>query len=94
MLMVDDWYGRLGLEQVIGLLKSKGIEADALVRGMIAYKLAENFSVLQASEWLNRPEIGEHYELEEFNSKTLYRVVELVGRNRERIIYALQEAVL
>ena len=47
-----------------------------------------------AHEWLNRPEIGEHFELEEFNSKTLYRAVELVGRNRERIIYALQEAVL
>ena len=41
MLMVDDWYGRLGLEQVIGLLKSKGIGLDALVRGMIAYKLPE-----------------------------------------------------
>ena len=81
-LMVDDWYERLGLNDIIGQLKTKGIDADALVRGMLVDQLGDNFSILQASEWINRPEILEHYEIDPFNPKTLYRTVEMVGRNR------------
>ena len=94
VLMVDDLYERLGLNEVIGQLKSKGIALDALVRGLLAYKLGDNFSVLQASELLNRQEILEQYELRSFDEKTLYRAVELLGRNREKIIHALQDNVL
>jgi hypothetical protein len=36
VLMVDDWYDRLGLNDLIG-------------------QLGDNFSILQASEWFNRP---------------------------------------
>jgi transposase len=92
--MVDDLYERLGLSEVIGPLKTKGIPLDALVRGLLAYKLSDNFSVLQASEWLNQPEMLEQYELRSFDEKTLYRAVELLGHNRERIIPKLQDAVL
>ena len=81
--MVDDSYERLGLSGVIGPLKTKGIQRDALVRGLLAYKLGDNFSVLQASEWLNQPEMLEQYEIEAFDEKTLYRAVEKLGRNRE-----------
>ena len=94
LLMVDDWYERLQLNETIGQLKTKGIDADALVRGMLADQLGDNFSILQASEWMNRPEILEHYEIGSFNAKTLYRAVELLGQNRERIIHALQDRVL
>jgi len=93
-LMVDDWYERLGLNEIIGRHKSKGIALDALVRGMLVDQLGDNFSVLQASEWLNRQEIREHYEIKAFNAKTLYRAVELLGRNRERIIREIQDNVL
>ena len=92
--MVDDWYERLNLNDIIGRLKTKGIGADALVRGMLVDQLGDNFSILQASEWINRPEILEHYGIESFNPKTLYRAVELIGQNRERIVYALQDRVL
>ncbi|HQM66152.1 MAG TPA: hypothetical protein PLY24_00005, partial [Methanomassiliicoccales archaeon] len=36
-LMVDDWYERLGLNEIIGRHKSKGIALDALytVHGLI-----------------------------------------------------------
>ncbi len=67
--MVDDLYERLCLPAVIGRHKDKGISLDALVRGMLAYKMGENFSVLQAGEWLNRQEVREHYELPSFNVK-------------------------
>jgi len=94
MLMVDDLYERLDMPAVIGRHKDRGISLDALVRGMLAYKLGDNFSVLRAGEWLNRPEVREHYELREFNVKTLYRAVETLGRNRERIVRELQDRVL
>jgi transposase len=93
-LMVDDLYERLKLNEIIGQLKTKGIDADALVRGMLVDQLGDNFSILQASEWLNRPEILEHYEIDSFVPKTLYRTVELIGQNREKIIYSLQDRVL
>ena len=93
-LMVDDWYERLNLNEIIGQLKTKGIGADALVRGMLADQLGDNFSILQASKWLNRPEILEHYEIDSFVPKTLYRTVEMIGQNREKIIYSLQCSVL
>lgn len=47
--MVDDRYERLGLNEVIGRLKSKGITHDAHERGLLAKKPGDNFSVLQAS---------------------------------------------
>jgi len=93
-LMVDDWYERLGLSETIGRHKSKGIALDALVRGMLVDQLGDNISVLQASAWLNRKEVRDHYGIRAFNSKTLYRAVELLGRNRERIIRELQDNVL
>ena len=94
VLMVDDWYERLGLSDIIGRHKGKGIALDALVRGMLAYKLGDNFSVLRAGEWMNSPALLEHYGLRRFNAKALYRAIELMGRNRERIVLELQDAVL
>jgi transposase len=94
VLMVDDWYERLGLDDIIGWHKSKGIALDALVRGMLVDQLGDNFSVLQASEWMNRKEILDHYQIRGFNAKTLYRAVEMLGRNREKIIHELQDNVL
>jgi len=85
-LMVDDWYERLGLNEIIGRHKSKGIALDALVRGMLVDQLGDNFSVLQASEWLNRKEILEHYGIRAFNSKTLYRAVETLGRPKTDVL--------
>lgn len=93
-LMVDDWYERLGLNEIIGQHKNKGIALDALVRGMLVDQLGDNFSIKQASEWINRKEVLDHYEIQGFNAKTLYRAVETLGRNRERIIRELQDSVL
>jgi len=73
--MVDDWHEKLHLDGIIGPLKDRGISLDALVRGMFAYNLGDNFSVLRADEWLNQAEVRDHYQLPEFNVKTLYRAV-------------------
>ena len=93
-LMVDGWYEDLELPAVIGRHKAKGIPLDPLVRGLLAYELGDNFSVLQAGQWLNRSEVREYYELPNFNVKTLYRAIETLGRNRESIVRELQDRVL
>jgi len=92
--MIDDLYERLGFNEIIGWYKSKGIALDALARGMLVDQLGDNFSVLQASERLNRKEVLDHYGIKAFDPKTLYRAMELLGRNREHIIRALQDGVL
>ncbi|MFA5312628.1 MAG: hypothetical protein WC375_04805 [Methanomassiliicoccales archaeon] len=92
--MVDDLYERLGLNDVIGHLDTKGIGLDALVPGMVVDQLGDNFSILQASEWFNRPEILEHYEVGAFDPRTMYRAAELPGLNREMIVRELQDRVL
>ena len=48
--MVDDFYETLGLSNVIGPLKTRGIFLNAVESGLTAYKLGDNFSVLQAGE--------------------------------------------
>jgi transposase len=94
MLMVDDLYGRLGLSSVIRPLKDKGLDIDALTRALITYKLEDNHSILRAGEWLNSSGVREHYGLPEFNDRALYRAVELLGKNRDRIMVSLQDALL
>jgi len=69
----------LGLNDIIGRHTSKGIDLDALVRGMLAYKLGDNFSVLRAGEWMNSPAVLDHYGLKCFNGKVLNRAVEILG---------------
>ncbi len=93
-LMVDDWYECLELPVVIGRHNERDVSLDALVRGTLAYKLGDNFSILRAGEWLIREEVREHYELREFNVKTLYRAIETLGQNRESIVRELQDRVL
>jgi len=94
MLMVDDLYDRLGLSSVIRPMKAKGVDLDALTRALLAYKLGDNHSILRAGEWLNSPAVLEQYQLKKFDQRALYRAVELLGQHRDRIMEALQDAML
>ena len=94
MLLVDDHYDLLDLPSVIGPMKSKGVDVDALTRAMLAYKLGENHSIQRAGKWINSPAVLDHYGLEGFDPRALNRTVELLGQNREKIIVAMQDAVL
>lgn len=53
---------------------------------MVAYKLGDNFSISRAHEFIMEPVIRGRFGLDEFNVKTLYRAVERLGRNREKIV--------
>ena len=94
MLIVDDLYDRLDLASVIGPMKSKGADIDALVRALLAYKLGDNHSIQRAGKWMNSPAVLDHYHLKEFDPRALNRTVELLGQNRDKIVVALQDAVL
>jgi transposase len=57
------------------------------------YKLTENFSISKASDWINRPPVLDIFELKEFEERTLFRTLEIVGKNREEIIADIQDCL-
>jgi len=57
----------------------------------LSYKLTENFSISKASEWINRTEVLETFDLGKFEERTLFRTLENIGKNREEIIANIQD---
>ena len=55
--------------------------------------MSENFSIKQAHEWINREEVLEIFDLEPFGERTLYRILETIGANKEEIISNLQDVL-
>ncbi len=76
-----------------GTQKAKGIDLSKLAELMVAYKLGDNFSMFKAHEFIMEPVIRERFGLDEFSAKTLYRAVERLGKNRERIVSAFKQRV-
>jgi transposase len=64
---------------------------NSLIEGLLSYKLTENLSIVKASEWLNRTEVLETFGIQGFEQKTLYRVLSILGENREEIMMSLQD---
>ena len=64
--------------------KSRGLDLNSLIIGLVSYKLTENFSIKEAGKWLNQKEILEILNLENFHEKVLYRTLEIIGRNKEK----------
>jgi len=73
--------------------KSKGLDLNSLVIGLLSYKLTENFSIKEAGKWLNHEEILYILNLEMFHERVLYRTLELLGRNREKILSDILESL-
>jgi transposase len=90
ILAVQGVFSRIGLSEVFKKHKGRGICLASLVEAMVSYKLADNFSISKASLWVNQPEMLETFSLKPFEERTLFRVLETVGENREEIIHDLQ----
>ncbi|WP_177165244.1 hypothetical protein [Methanococcoides vulcani] len=58
----------------------------------MSYKLTDNFSIKKAHEWINRDEVLDLFDLDTFSERTLYRVLETIGANKEEIISYIQIA--
>ena len=90
-LFVDKMFHELNLNTIIHPLKLRGINLSAILRGMISYKLTENFSLKRCHEWLTSPEILEYYHLDSFSLKTLYRALETLGESFGLIMNYVQD---
>lgn len=58
---------------------------------LVSYKLTENFS--KVSDWINRKEILDIFDLNEFEERTLFRVLKIRSKNREEITSNLQDCL-
>ena len=86
ILAVQFFYEKLNFSDIFNKHKSKGLDLNSLLIGLVSYKLTENFSIKEAGKWLNQEEILEILNLESFHEKVLYRTLETLGRNKEEIL--------
>jgi transposase len=93
ILAVRGIFSRLGLSGVFNKHKGRGICLASLVEANVSYKLADNFSVSKACLWVNQPELLEMFHLKPFEERTMFRVLEILGENREEILFDLQECL-
>jgi len=93
IMTVQKYYDNLGLSEIIGKHKSRGHDINALTEALLSYRLTENQSITKASEWINRDEVLDTFELDSFEQRTLYRTLETIGENREEIIADIQDVL-
>jgi len=91
VLSVEKYYDFLGLSDVFGKHKKKGIDINSLIKALLSYKLSENQSIRKAFGWINRKEVLDMFNLDEFGERSLYRVLEILGSNREEIMSEIQD---
>ena len=90
---VERLYNVLNFSEILGKHKRNGVDLNQLSKAVISYKLTENFSIKSAYEWINRDDILEILDLKPFGERTLYRLLETIGDNREEILSDIQDAL-
>jgi len=93
IISVKKYFQRLGLEGLFKPYKQKGRDICSLIQALISYRLTENQSVTRAAEWINRKEVLDTFGIKVFEQRTLYRVLETLGNNKEEIMYGLQDRI-
>lgn len=91
ILAVKKQYEKLDFSGIFEKHKKKGRDINCLIQALLSYKLTENFSISKASEWINRDEVLETFDLGKFEERTLFRTLENIGKNREEIIANIQD---
>lgn len=92
-LAVQKYSKKLDFEYIFSKLKQRGIPLKGLVEALISYKLSENLSLTRGSDWINRIEVLDEFNLKSFEQKTLYRAIEIIGANYQEIIFDLQDVL-
>src|SRR3989338_7262263 len=88
--VVEEYFDKLHFSSVFGKYKKKGRDINVLTQALVSYKLTENLSISKACEWINRKEVLSRYHLKPFEERTLFRALEIVGKNSEEIIFDIQ----
>jgi len=91
VVTVQKYSQKLDFEGIFGKHKKKGRDINALLEALISYRLSENQSISKASDWINRSEVLSEFNLKEFEARTLFRVLEIIGANREEIMSDVQD---
>ena len=91
ILAVKNKYEKLDFSGVFKKYKQKGRDINSLIQSLLSYKLTENLSISKASDWINRGQVLDTFDLEKFEEKTLFRTLEIIGKNREEIIADIQD---
>ena len=93
IFLVERLYEILNFTDIFGKQKTRGIDINKLLRALISYKLTDNFSIKRSHEWITRPEVLAAFDLPPFSERTLYRVLETLGANRDEIISNIQDVL-
>lgn len=93
IFLVRKLYEILSFTEIFGKHKKNGIDINKLIRALVSYKLTDNFSIKRSHEWINRPEVLDEFNLLSFSERTLYRVLETLGANRDEIISDIQDVL-
>lgn len=91
LLLIERLYETLNFPSVFGKHKTRGLDINNLLQALVSYKMTDNFSIKRSHEWINRPEVLTEFSLPSFGERTLYRVLETLGANREEIISDIQD---
>lgn len=90
---VKKYSTKLDFENIFSRYKKRGVGIVGLIEAMVTYRLTENQSISRASDWINRPDVLEKFELDEFEERTLFRVLEIAGDNYEEVIHLIQARI-
>ena len=93
VLTVKNYFKKLNLHCLFKRFKKHGIDINSLIQAMITYRLTENLSVTRGADWINRTEVLEAFALKGFEQRTLYRLLEILGDNKDEIILELQNRI-
>ena len=93
VLTVKSFYRKLDLHSLFQRFKKRGIDINSLIQSLIAYRLTENLSITRGADWINRNEVLEIFDLKGFEQRTLYRLLEVLGHNKDEIILELQDRI-
>lgn len=90
ILTVQKYFDQLNFKNIFTKFKKRGRNINSLLQGLVSYKLTENLSISKASDWFNKKELLQEFNLEAFHEKTLFRLLETIGKNKEEIISDIQ----
>jgi len=93
ILGVQNCYNRLEFFKVFSRYKKKGRDINSLIQSLVSYKLTDNFSISRGSEWINKKEVLNMFKLKEFEERTLFRVLEILGINKDEILANMQDCI-
>src|SRR3989344_3256710 len=93
ILGVQNCYDKLDFFKIFSKYKKKGRDINSLIQSLVSYKLTDNFSICRGSDWINKREILNMFQLKEFEERTLFRVLEILGVNKDEILADMQDRI-